>query len=189
MMKTPFAKGNGILFMKIGVHAQEPIEVILERKREELRRAGVSFWGYGGATCHPFKMVQPFAREVESTGHDVYLVMHKMDSRHFAEPKPATQYSDDGMKWKDIPNGVRVLGSRYALVLSDLDDVNSELDLGGVEVAVGPSRGRRGADYIKGQVDKGCFRLSDSPEGARTASTKHIDLVAKLREPFAVIVR
>src|SRR2546425_9460303 len=104
-MNKALARGNGIVFMKIGVHAQEPIDTILERKRQELTKAGVSFWGYGGPTCHPFRMVQPFAREVASAGHDVYLVMQKMDSTHFAEPKAATEYSDDGMNWKDIPAG------------------------------------------------------------------------------------
>src|SRR6266508_5419012 len=131
-MDKAFARGNGILFMKIGVHAQEPIDTIVKRKREELRAAGMSFWGYGGATCHPFKMVQPFAKEVVGSGHDVYLVMQKMDSTHFAEPKAATEYSDDGIDWKEIPNGIRVLGSRYALILTDLAEVSEDLDLGEV---------------------------------------------------------
>jgi hypothetical protein len=119
-------------------------------------------------------MVQPFAQEVTRSGHDVFLIMHKMDSTHFAEPKAATQYSDDGMNWKDIPAGVQVLGSRYALLLSDLTKVSEELNVADVEVAVGPSRGKLGSDYIKGRVDKACLRSTgESKSSGRTRDKTH----------------
>src|SRR5438477_290714 len=50
------------LFMKVGNHANETWEQILERKRKEYDRTGRTFWGYGGTTCHPLGVVQPFAR-------------------------------------------------------------------------------------------------------------------------------
>ena len=51
--------------MKVGLHAQESIEDIVKRKQREFEDTGSIFWGYGGSTCHPLTMVQPFAKEVE----------------------------------------------------------------------------------------------------------------------------
>ena len=53
---------DGLLFMKVGLHAGEKFDEILERKRREYQKAGMIFWGYGGNTCHPTLAVQPFAR-------------------------------------------------------------------------------------------------------------------------------
>ena len=44
--------GTGILFMKVGTHANEPLADIITRKKKEIQDAGCSFWGYGGNTCH-----------------------------------------------------------------------------------------------------------------------------------------
>jgi hypothetical protein len=187
-MTSAFSQGNGLLFMKVGLHAQESIEVIIERKRKELETAGKIFWGYGGNTCHPIRMVQPFAKQIAEAGRDVFLVMHKMDSKHFAEPKAAEEYSTDGVNWDRVPKGIVVKGSRYALVLEDLAEVQEELDLNAVEVAVGPSRGRGGAAYIKGRVDKACFQIAN-PRTASLREVKQIDLVAKLAQPYAVLLR
>jgi hypothetical protein len=55
--------GQGFLYMKVGTHAQESLEDIIKRKAKEIRDAGFALGGYGGNTCHPQTMVQPFARE------------------------------------------------------------------------------------------------------------------------------
>ena len=55
--------GAGLLFMKVGVHAQETLEDIVARKMGEIDKAGYGLWGYGGNTCHPGTMVQPFAEK------------------------------------------------------------------------------------------------------------------------------
>src|SRR5271154_6762201 len=112
--------GQGLLYMKVGTHAQEPLDQIFERKRKEIRDAGVAFWGYGGGTCHPETMVQPFAKSFERRGEAIYLCMEQMDSHHFAEQIAAEEYSIDGMTWQPVPGGVRVLGSRYALIVQNL---------------------------------------------------------------------
>ena len=54
--------GEGLLYMKVGSHAQESLEDIIERKRKEIEDAGFALLGYGGNTCPPVSMVQPFAR-------------------------------------------------------------------------------------------------------------------------------
>src|SRR3984893_6220083 len=107
-----FEPGDQILYMKVGTHAQEELADILARKRREIEDEGFAMWGYGGNTCHPTSMVQPF---VEAASGPVRLVMQPMLSKHFAEPIRAEEYSPDGTRWLPVPSGINVLGSRYAL--------------------------------------------------------------------------
>lgn len=181
--------GAGIIFMKVGVHAQEPIEDIIRRKQDEFAKAGVTYWGYGGSTCHPTGMVQPFVKEMAEKKQTVHVVMHKMDSRHQASPEIAKEYSDDGINWYDVPEGVNVMGSRFALVLGGLNEEEFDLNLRRAIVAVGPSRGLLGSEYIRYQVDKGCFVLEENELAPDPETTRHIDLSAPLVEPYAVFVR
>lgn len=181
--------GAGVIFMKVGLHAQEPIDDIIKRKQDEFAKAGVSYWGYGGSTCHPTGMVQPFAKEMAEKQQDVHLVMHKMDSRHQASPEIAQEYSDDGINWYPVPNGIEVRGSRFALVLGGISEEDFDLNLRHALVATGRSRGRLGSEYIQYQVDKGCFVLEEGALVPEPEVTRHIDLSAPLVEPFAVFVR
>lgn len=176
--------GDRVLYMKVGVHAQETLADIIERKREEIDAEGWAMWGYGGNTCHPYTMVQPFASAAVGP---VYLTMQQMQSKHNAPPMRASEYSPDGLDWLKIPEGINVLGSRMALCIDSLDAVQTELDLGAARVAVGPSKGRLGVDYIGHQVDKGCFEVGEL--GSSGSKPIKIELAARLREPFAVLVR
>jgi hypothetical protein len=184
-------KRAGLIFMKVGVHAQEDIEQIIVRKQKEYEQAGSIFWGYGGNTCHPLGMVQPFAREIEARGEEVLIVMQKMDSKHSAPPEVAKEYSDDGVNWKPVPRGIEVRGSRFALVLDELRVEEFSVDLGELEVGIGPSRGKRADRYLVGQSDKGCFVFSERevPMAPEERIIKPIGLVARVKPPFAVFVR
>lgn len=182
--------GDGILFMKVGRHADEPIESIIERKRKEIAKAGFALWGFGGGTCHPTTMVQPFASTYEKRGQTIYLVMEEMESNHFAEQVRADQSSVDGVHWDDIPKGIDVMGSRYALRIRDLEPASFELPLSSTRVAVGPNRGRPGHLYVKGRVDKACLELvADHIAGTRDDKIVKISLVAKIEAPYAVLLR
>src|ERR1041384_6029519 len=101
-MSAIIRPGTGVLFMKVGTHAQEPLESIIARKTKEIEEAGVSFWGYGGNTCHPQTMVQPFVNSFEQRGDVVYLCMQEMNSKHFADQVRAEEYSVDGINWTPI---------------------------------------------------------------------------------------
>lgn len=188
---TRLMKGAGLVFMKIGIHAREPLDDIIKRKRKELEEAGKIFWGYGGNTCHPLSFVQPFAEEHVAKGESIYLVMHKMTSHHFAEPELAKAYSDDGVKWNPIPPGVQVRGSRYAMVLGSLDEQEFDLDLRNLRVARGLSRGLTALEYLRGHVDKGCFEVAEEPPAGAvtTEETLHIGVVAKIIPPYAVLLK
>lgn len=177
--------GDPFLYMKVGVHANESLEDILRRKRDELKTAGVSFWGYGGGSCHPFNAVQPFAKEVSERGMTLRLFMQEIVSRHYVA-EAATEYSVDGTTYQPVPKGVKVLGSKYALVLKSLDLVDFHVPLSHTQVGVGAKRGTSGDQYIRGRLDKACLvyqpgELQDKPI--------HMSLVAELAAPYAVKMR
>ena len=182
--------GSGVLFMKVGRHADEPIESIIDRKRKEIAKAGFALWGFGGGTCHPTTMVQPFASTYEKRGQTIYLVMEEMESNHFAEQVRAEQSSVDGVNWQDIPKGVNVMGSRYALRIRNLRSASFELPLSSTRVAVGPNRGRPGHLYVKGRVDKACLEVvADPSAGTEDEKIVKISLVAEMEAPYAVLLR
>lgn len=190
-MSAIIKPGAGVLFMKVGTHAQEDLETIIARKTQEIEDEGIGMWGYGGSTCHPRSMVQPFAKIFEGRGKPIHLVMQEMTSRHFAEPIRADQYSPDGVNWVDIPDKIHVRGSRFALVLKNLQRREMTLPLDQTRVPIGPSMGRVGSRYLRGQVDKACLEILDRPEAVNEEDPKEIaiSLVAELAAPYAVFLR
>lgn len=190
-MNAPLQPGAGLLFMKVGVHARESLEDIIARKDEEIRRAGYAMWGYGGSTCHPSTMVQPFAETMAERGQTIHLCMEEINSKHFAEPLCAAEFSVNGVEWREIPEDIQVRGSRYALVIDNLHAADFTLPLNQTRVPVGNSMGRNGSRYIQGRVDKACLEMMDLPELGNEAPPRpiSINLVADLRKPYAVFLR
>lgn len=176
--------GDNIVFMKVGTHASEQLPDIIARKQAEIEAEGMAFWGYGGNTCHPSSIVRPFA--LGSVG-PIVLAMKPMASKHFAEPVRAEEYSEDGIKWRPVPEGINCRGSRYALLVDSLTEVDDTVDLSRTRVAVGPSRGKIGANYIQGRVDKACLEVTDEPVG--DPKVIDIKLRANLVAPYAVFLR
>ena len=183
--------GAGVVFMKVGTHAREDLDAIFARKSREIADVGYALWGYGGNTCHPFSMVQPFARDFQQRNGTIYLCMQPMTSNHFADPVRAKSFSIDGESWEDIPEAINVLGSRYALKIADLQRADFQLPLSRTEVAVGNSKGRRGDLYIQGRVDKGCLVVAEGPYDLDDADERpvQIGLTAKLADPYAVLLK
>jgi hypothetical protein len=181
--------GQGIVYMKVGTHAREPLAEIIERKRREIDDAGYALWGYGGNTCHPLTSLQPFAHEYVQRQDAIYLVMQPMESKHFAIPDRAPEYSADGSHWEEIPPAINVRGSRFAIAIDSLAEEEFELPLAHTQVAVGNHRGRRGDQYIRGRVDKGCLEVTADPGDADEPAPVEIGLVARLVQPYAVLLR
>jgi hypothetical protein len=181
--------GQGFLYMKVGTHANETLEDIIKRKSLEIDRTGFAMWGYGGNTCHPQTMVQPFAKECVAAGQTIYLCMEEMDSKHFAEPLRADEYSIDGRTWNEIDPNIHVLGSRYALVIKNLHKEEFDLPLRRSTVAIGNSLGSPGDRYIRGRVDKACLRLTDGEPIDGEGDIHHIGLIAEIADPYAVYLR
>lgn len=190
-MSAIIKPGQPVIFMKIGIHAREPLEKIIERKLKEIEDEGMAFWGYGGNTCHPSSMVQPFATTQAQKGKPIFLVMEKMQSNHFADPLRSKEYSTDGKVWMPVPAGINVLGSRYALTIKNLQQADLTLPLARSHVAQGPSQGRAGNAYVSGRIDKACLELDDNVNvpAAPDEKVTPIGLVAELCEPYAVFLR
>lgn len=181
-------QGDSFLYMKVGVHANESLEDIIARKRKEIEQAGVSFWGYGGSSCHPYNAVQPFVREETAKGTTVRLLMQEITSRHFAVGE-AKEFSPDGKNYYPVPKGVNVLGSRYALVVDTLDEIDAVLSLSDTVVGVGAKRGLSGDKYIRGHVDKACLVYEPGAGLPERKDDIALCLSAKLAEPYAVVLR
>lgn len=190
-MNSIVSPGEGLLFMKIGTHAQESLADIIARKSEEIRATGYGMWGYGGNTCHPTSMVQPFAQAFADRGRTIHLCMEEMESNHFAEPLCAAEFSADGINWQEIPEAIQVRGSKYALVIDQLHPDKFTLPLDQTRVPVGPSMGRLGSRYVKGRVDKACLEVLEKPELNNEAPQRDISigLVARMIDPYAVFLR
>jgi hypothetical protein len=157
---------ESFIFMKVGNHAGESFDAILTRKNREREQAGCIFWGYGGTVCHPLMQVQPFARLYTKKQGCIYLFMEPMESKANPDIEPAREYSEDGARWHSLPEGISVIGSKYALVLDEINPINFEIDLEKYSVGIGYSRGKNAAEYIQGRVDKGCLTLASAPHSS-----------------------
>lgn len=183
---------NHMLFMKVGLHAGETLDQILARKQAEYDATGMIFWGYGGSNCHPVNQVQPFVRShIEESPAGIHLVMAPINSVADPQVLPATEYSSDNVNWSPIPKGINVTGSKYALVLEEIQPCELELQMEEFVVGVGPSKGKGANDYLRGRSDKAC--LSKGVAGAGDKGLKlrsqEIAFAAKLQDPYAVFVR
>ena len=182
---------QAFVFMRVGNHAGEDFESILERKRREYEASGMIFWGYGGTTLHPIRHVQPFAKMRIAQEGSINIVMQAIDSKADPDVLPANEYSVDGVNWEPIPSGIEVTGSKYAIVLDEIIPGQLDLNLGDFEVGIGPSRGRNAAQYLRGRVDKGCFVSRDAKDTDPEVQPKIVPIgfQARLLDPFAVMLR
>lgn len=180
--------GNPFIYMKVGVHASEDLTSIIIRKRAEISKAGVAFWGYGGNTCHPLTAVQPFVEEAVKDGISVHLLMQEIKSNHFAEPLRAEQCSADGVTYKKIHPDIHVLGSRYALVIDSLDATEIGVHLNQTKVGIGRLAGNTGESYLRGRVDKACLIYAPELPSAESPEVKLV-LSARLAPPYAVLLK
>jgi hypothetical protein len=181
---------DNFVFMKVGMHARETLEVILDRKQKEFEQSGSIFWGYGGSTCHPIKRVQPFVRSRILEGIDeVFLLMEPIMSLADPQLAPAKEFSSDGIVWKPIPKGIRVTGSKYALVLDEIMPATLTFDPREYVVAEGASAGKFATDYLRGRSDKGVFSRAPKAFAGPAGKMHGIGLIAKMQNPFAVLVR
>ena len=182
---------EAFIFMRVGNHAGETFESILERKQREFEEAGRIFWGYGGTTLHPIKHVQPFAKLCVAQEGSIRIVMEPIDSKAAPNVLPANEFSVDGVNWEPIPTGIEVTGSRFAIVLDEITPGQLDLNLSDFEVGIGPSRGRNAAQYVKGRVDKGCFVSKQTRDSDLNTQERIVPIgfQARLLEPYAVMLR
>ena len=115
--------------------------------------------------------------------------MEEIISRHPYTEVFATHYSSDGIIWNEIPDGVQVRGSRYALVLDELKEESLNIDLRDYRVGAGPSEGALAAGYIRGRVDKGCLERTAEPGDSEASKIIRVHHAATVKEPYAVLLK
>ena len=180
---------NAFIFMKVGKHAGEEFGEIMERKREEQRKAGAIWWGYGGPTLHPINKVQPFVKYALENHGVVRLLMQVMDSSHPNIEAYADEHSSDGKNWYSIPENIAVRGSRYAMILDEIVPDEQQLDLGQYRVPLGPSQGKVGAEYVSGRVDKACLEYVGKSNVEVSSKLVDVHYSARVKSPYAVLLR
>ena len=178
---------NNIIYMKYGVHASESIESIVKRKMQEIEVCQKMFWGYGGTICHPTNQVQPFLERNLSKGEKTYLLLSKTLSELNNDPTVALAYSVNHQEWVPIPEGITVLGSKYAIICKNIQQCNFSIDLADYVVPIGNSKGRKLSDYIQGQVSKACGQYCKNTDKSASRIV-NITLCAEITEPFAVFL-
>jgi len=171
-----------ILMMKVGVHAGEAWEAIVNRKMAEERAVGVTWWGYsyGGSACHPRTQVQPFA---SADASPVTVVFVRTPHDFLGTPTVAREYSLNGSTWQPVPDRLMVTGSKFALVLRSMVPTEESVDLGLYELAVGPKAGTPLPRYLRNRLDKACAVRARAPSGDVLV---RVVLRAELAPPFAV---
>jgi hypothetical protein len=176
-----------IIVMKIGVHAGENLEDIISRKKTEGTNSGI-YWGYGGTLIHPTRQVIPFVIESLNQGSLPLLFMCKTTSKLQVskEPIQAKQYSVDGRLWESLPDGVKITGSKYALICKSITNDNFQIKANNYIVATGRRRGEPLDKYMKYHIDKACACYKDSIDESLEMT---ISCVGELCEPYAVLLR
>lgn len=176
---------KNIIIMKCGTHASEKIEDIFKRKKEEEQKNGYIYWGYGGTLCHPLNQAQPFCNYNEK----VYLLLTPTNSELNNEPKKSKYFSINNKTWKNIDTNVNVYGSKYALVIKNLQKCDFEIDLSNYEIAIGNSKGKNLADYLNGRVDKACAIKRKYSNLSTELKKIKIVMIAELINPYSVFVK
>jgi hypothetical protein len=170
--------------MKAGPHAGEGLDAIIARKQQETASAGWCLWGYGGSACHPPTQVQPHARSARPS--PVTVMFTETTSTPAVNSSGACEYSADVREWMLVPEGHRVTGSKWALVLRGLARTCQRIDLGAYQVAVGPNAGKNLAAYLRGRCDKACAIPAGTP-GPITSAL--VIATAELAPPYSVFLR
>lgn len=173
-----------IILMKYGVHASEQLDSIMSRKIAEIDAVGNMFWGYSGTLCHPTNQVQEYLRQIPKD-EKLYLLLSETKSPNHSIADEKRQFSNDGVHWLELPDSIRVVGSKYALVCTSLVETEMYLNTSDYKISVGPSAGKRLKDYFRCRVDKACATYDESPDSI--PSNVRISWIAEVAD--AVFVR
>ena len=100
----------------------------------------------------------------------------------------ATDYSIDKVQWQPIPNGIKVLGSKYAIVCKSIEQCNFSIDLANYVIPIGNSKGKILSNYIRGHVDKACGRYNNNLPN-QDSQLVNISLCAEIDYPYSVFLK
>jgi hypothetical protein len=176
----------------IGHHAGESESEIFSRKKDEIKKAGKSFWlikSFKAKTQH----IQEICKKASDENREIHCVFVQASQKGGARPTKidsvANRFSKDNASWNDIPDGIKVTGkidnSATALVLASLDIINENinLDLWNYSDFLDISKPVK---IMQGASTVCCFK--EFKEGMKSRYRKII-AVGRLEEPFAVWLR
>lgn len=116
-----------VVLSVMGPHAGESVDAIFERKIEDVRRCGRTFWLFKSPAANPSRATAFKPERV------LFLApVAKNGARPTTASSAATEFSRDGVTWETLPAISPITGKlpAYALVLSTLALVDEEIDLG-----------------------------------------------------------
>lgn len=155
------------IYMAVGIHAEEPIESIIDRKVKETEDYGFSLWAYSNPKA---KCVRPFCGDAEY----IYVLMCVKGKPTVGSVREATYYED-----KLIPTEMKVTFSgrrdAQALVVEEYYKINESDNCWNK------------ADYVRLEYFNG-FELLEKQESGKT-NLYVISYIAKLKAPFSVGIR
>jgi hypothetical protein len=182
-------KLNNIIYLPGGVHANEEINSIVERKIKEINKNGFMFFGYNGTLLHPNSQVVPFGKKNHKNNNKTYVLISAIKKDYQKFVIKAKDYTINRVEWFDIPENINVLGSKYALVCSNIKPCSFDIDLNDYVIARGKHKNERFAEVYSTRLDSVCAHYN--PENKKEINKKivHIDYIAELTEPYGVFVR
>jgi hypothetical protein len=174
---------KAILFMKAGPHSGNSLEKIIKMKMEELNRFGKFYWGYSGTLCHPYR-VQRFVQANRDT--QVMLILSPTKSAYKVENfKKIREYSIDNKKWKRLPQGIYLWNCKFAVVASNLKQVDQYINLNEYYVTTTQGSCLLGK-YLRYRVNKACALFRETSSQPCLVKVSYI---AELVYPFCIFLR
>ena len=174
----------------VGTHAGETLAQILDRKREEIKKAGKTFWLYKSHSAKP-SAVQKLANS--NPKETVCLFIHPSTdggAKPTKHKERLEEFSSDGLSWQEVPEGILVTGDHkgtFALVLKDIEPVEEMIDTWDYSSFADPSKPlkTRLGDSTLPVIKKSS---ENHPEKMKS-NIRKVVAVAKLTKPFGVWLR
>jgi hypothetical protein len=167
----------------IGWHAGEPVEDIVARKRDDIKKAGRTIWLYHSQLA-TIPMVQQFGGAFPKAG----VIFLKGGAYPTSAALSAREMSEDRNRWTPLPPGIgKVTGKLPSggLVIGELTPIATQIDLWGYvqHPNLSPLRFRQGASTACAVPSKG-----GPVEGMKS---RHRDAVAigRLIPPYGIFLR
>ena len=108
---------------------------------------------------------------------------------HFNPFLTITLFSSvNGTDWESIDKSISVLGSKFALCITNLTLCNFDIALEEYSVGIGNKKGQNLDEYIRFRVDKACA-IHNGNVIESSAKKVKITLLAEVITPFAVFTK
>ncbi len=180
-----------LVFSIVGMHAGEVLAAIFTRKQNEIEDAGKSIWLIKSFRAKTIDL-QKIGQAAVKAQQEIYCLFISPAQTNGARPTSrdvaAKQYSEDGTRWLNIPEGIRTTGKieslTTGLVLDRLYPIeNKEIDLWGYSdfrAKDKPILLSRGASTV-------CAVKKYQP--GMKSRTRQVVGAGRLTPPFAVYLR